>query len=337
LDLFLIYTYTVAFPDCDADTYMFPVLLLLHPEMAKEVVMFRARTLGAARENARRHGFEGAMYPWEAGPDGTETTPRFASQNALYENHVTGDVALAQWQYYLATGDRSWLQQYGYPVIRETAEFWTSRVSYDRKKDRYEIGRVVSVKESLIGVSNDPYTNAVGKKNLDVAIEASRILREPVNPKWAEISAKLDLPRQDPLLLDYPLEMSLSPVEKRTLIGRALAQQPEGAMMGVEFLPILADELHARSLLDDLLPRTYEPYVRAPFEVLAETPNNNNTNFITGAGAFLQQFLYGCTGLRLSQEGLTQKYTPMLPSGVTRLVLRNLTVRGRRKDIEIPE
>ncbi len=56
---------------------------------------------------------------------------------------------------------------------------------------------------------------------------------------------------------------------------------------------------------------------------------------ITGAGAFLQQFMYGFTGLRLSEKGLVQEYTPMLPSGVKRLALRNVTVRGRRKDIEI--
>ena len=93
------------------------------------------------------------MYPWEAGPDGTETTPRFAYQNALFENHVNGDVALAEWQYYLATGDRSWASQSGYPVIRDTADFWTTRVTSNAPKDRYEIGKVVSVIESEIGVN----------------------------------------------------------------------------------------------------------------------------------------------------------------------------------------
>ncbi len=319
----------------DADTYMFPALLLLHPNMAKEIVMFRARTLRAAQENARRNGYKGAMYPWEAGPDGSETTPRFASQNALFENHVNGDVALAEWQYYLATGDRAWLEQYGYPVIRETADFWASRVQYDREKDRYEIGNVVSVKESLIGISNDPYTNAVARKNLELAITASTLLNEPVNPRWREISAKMYLPGGDLLLIDYPLEFPVTAAEKRAVAETALARPPEGAMMGVEFLPILAEEFQDRTLLDALMPRTYLPYIRTPFNVLPETPTNNNINFITGAGAFLQQFLFGYTGLRLSEEGLTQKYTPMLPSRVKRLVLRNVTVRGRRKDIEV--
>ena len=103
------------------DTFMFPVLIALHPEMAKSLVMFRYRTLDAARRNAKRNGRLGAMYPWEAGPDGT--APRFAYQNALSENHVNADVALAAWQYFLATGDRAWLETYGYPIIHDTADF----------------------------------------------------------------------------------------------------------------------------------------------------------------------------------------------------------------------
>ena len=85
------------------------------------------------------------MYPWEADERGKETTPRFAIQNATSEIHVTGDVALAQWQYFLATGDSAWLAHEGFPVIRETADFWVSRSVYDSAADRYHIENVVSV------------------------------------------------------------------------------------------------------------------------------------------------------------------------------------------------
>ncbi len=67
-----------------------------------------------------------------------------------------------------------------------------------------------------------------------------------------------------------------------------------------------------------------------------QTPSNSNTNFVTGAGAFLQQFLFGYTGMRLTEEGLVRKYPSILPAGVTRLILKNLTVRGRKIDIEVP-
>jgi hypothetical protein len=40
----------------DADTWMFPTLLALHPELARSIVMFRYDTIGAAEANARRPG-----------------------------------------------------------------------------------------------------------------------------------------------------------------------------------------------------------------------------------------------------------------------------------------
>jgi trehalose/maltose hydrolase-like predicted phosphorylase len=324
----------------DADTFMFPVLVALHPEIAKSLVMFRYRTLDAARRNAKRNGRLGAMYPWEAGPDGAETTPRFAYQNALSENHVNADVALAAWQYFLATGDRAWLETHAYPILHDTADFWTSRVTYNKDKDRYEIHGVVSVDESKIGVTDDPYTNAAAKKNLDLAGEAARTLGVRANPKWMEIAQKLYLPRKDLLLIDYPLELDLSKGEKRSILNQALKEatgRQEGVMMEVEFRPIPAVESGDRSVLDTLLDSTYRPYLRPPFNVLPETPTNNNINFLTGAGAFLQQFIFGYAGLRFSPDaGLSRRFEPLLPERVSRLRLRNVWIRGRRQDIVIP-
>jgi len=48
----------------DSDTWIFPALLLLHPERAKSLVMFRAHTLPAAQARAQARSFKGAKYPW---------------------------------------------------------------------------------------------------------------------------------------------------------------------------------------------------------------------------------------------------------------------------------
>lgn len=320
----------------DADTFMFPPILILHPELARPMVAFRARTLEAARENARRNGHRGAMYPWEAGPDGEETTPRFANQNAHYENHINGDVALAAWQYWLATGDRSWLSEDAWPILRDTADFWASRVSFDAKQSRYEIGKVVAVNESLIGVNNDPYTNAVAKRNLELAAEAARVVGVKPDPKWAEIAAKMHVPDTSSPLLNFPLEFPWTPQEMRKSIAQAqgdIRRGETGAMMGGEFYPILAAELGDRQLIGELLEPLWKPYLRPPFEVVAETPDNQNTNFITGAGAFLQQFVFGYSGLRLGKAGLEKKFAPQLPPGIRRLILKNIAIRGKRETL----
>src|SRR5260370_35290289 len=88
----------------DADTWMFPALAVLHPALARSMVGFRARMLPAAQRNARSHGYRGAMDPWESDERGEETPPRFAWQNALYENHVPGGAAPPQCADYAAHG-----------------------------------------------------------------------------------------------------------------------------------------------------------------------------------------------------------------------------------------
>jgi trehalose/maltose hydrolase-like predicted phosphorylase len=69
--------------------------------------------------------------------------------------------------------------------------------------------------------------------------------------------------------------------------------------------------------------------------MLSETPTNDAVNFVTGAGGFLQQVIFGYTGLRLGDRGLEPAFPPVLPSRISRLVLRNLQVRGKRYDVVV--
>jgi len=341
----------------DSDTWMFPPLVVTHPDVARSLVAFRRRTLDAARANAGASGYRGAMYPWEADERGEETTPHFAVQNAKMEIHVNGDVALAQWQYYQMTGDSAWLANDGYPVIRETANFWVSRARRDSVRDRYHIDSVVSVHEGLIGVSDDAYTNAVARKNLEIAMAASARLGAKPDPRWGEVAANLHMPYDSASefyrtyegapdstlgavtpLLSYPLGVEMSERAKRSQLEQAvqrLLEEGGGAMMGNTLLAVDAAELGDRALLDSLLPHSYQPHLRGPFHMLSETPKNDAVNFVTGAGGFLQQVIFGYTGLRIGDGGLEPAFEPMLPSSVTRLVLRNVYCRGRRYDVVV--
>jgi trehalose/maltose hydrolase-like predicted phosphorylase len=341
----------------DSDTWMFPSLLVTHPDVAHSLVSFRARTLAAAQANAQQNGYRGAMYPWEADERGQETTPHFAVQNARSEIHVTGDVAMAQWQYYLATGDSAWLAREGYPVIRETADFWVSRATPDSTSGKYHIRNVVSVSEGLIGVSDDAYTNAVARKNLEVATLASKRLGTPADPRWEQVATKLHMPYDSAShffrtyegapdstlgdvtpLLAYPLGVPMSEQAKRSQLeqaARSLLAEGPGAMMGSTLLSVDAAELGDRALIDSLLPHSYQPHLKGPFLMLSETPTNDAVDFVTGAGGFLQQVIYGYTGLRLRNAGLEPGFPAILPSKITRLVLRNVYSRGKRYDVLI--
>ncbi len=341
----------------DSDTWMFPALLLTHPDVAHSLVAFRARTLPGARQNAAKNNLRGAMYPWEADELGNETTPRFAAQNASSEIHVNGDVALAQWQYYLATGDSAWLATEGFPVIRETASFWLSRVTHDSTNDSYHIRNVVSVSEGLVGVTDDAYTNAVARKNLEIAAAASKQLGRPADPRWTEVAKKLHLPFDSATqvfrtyegapdstlgdvtpLLAYPLRLPMSDQAKRSTLepaARKLMAENQGALMGTALLSVNAAELRDKALVDSLLPHSYQSWLQGPFLMLSETPTNKAVNFLTGAGSFLQQVIFGWTGLRIGDGGVEPAFPPMLPSTIKRLALRNFSIRGQRYNITV--
>jgi trehalose/maltose hydrolase-like predicted phosphorylase len=342
----------------DSDTWMFPALLVMHPELAKSMVMFRYRTLEAAKQKAKELGYQGAMYPWEADELGNETTPHFAVQNAKYEIHVTGDVALGQWQYYLATADQKWLKEFGYPVIQQTADFWVSRVTFNKEKNRYEIHDVVSVDEGLIGIGNDTYTNSIAKRNLEIAISASRVLGVKENPEWKKIADGLFIPYNEQgayhpsfenapeskigsvvPLLTFPLQVPMSERAKRNNLNHAiklLEKEGSGAMMTITLFSVVAAELGDRQLVNKLFPLSNKGYLRPPFNALAETPSSDSINFLTGAGGFLQQIIFGFTGLRLTEDGLIKKYPPMLPSSIQKLRLKNFRVRNKQFDFETP-
>ena len=335
---------------------MFPSLLLTHPDVAHSLVAFRGRTLAAAQANAQANGYRGAMYPWEA--DERATKPLPTSRCRMRAPRSTSPET-SRWRSGSTISPPEtppgWREK-GFPVIRETADFWVSRAMYDSTAERYHIKNVVSVAEGLIGVTDDAYTNAVARKNLEIAVTASKRLGRPADPRWslARRQAAPAIRLGEPVLshlrgrarlhagLGHAApELSARGADERTrpsgpsceqAVAQLLKEGP-GAMMGSTLLSVDAAELGDRALVDSLLPHSYRGHLKGPFLMLSETPTNDAVNFVTGAGGFLQQVIYGYTGLRLGEQGLEPAFPPVLPSQINRLVLRNMQSRGKRYDV----
>ncbi len=348
----------------DSDTWMFPALLLLQPQRARSLVDFRARTLQPAQERARARGFSGAMYPWESDPEsGTEQTPHSAYVLGETEIHVNADVAIAQWQYYLATHDREWLRHSGWPVIREVARFWASRASYDAGRGRYDILHVNSVAESRTDIPNDTFTNVSARKALQLAVAAARAVGERPDPKWSLIAARLYVPvaadgthhvpfdpHSDGFSADFgdgPLALLFLPSldadrEPALLKGDWTAIRAGSlARVGATSMAIAPHTIAAAAMGDPQEAARWFAMnfsggtLRPPFNVRTESADNNVGYFMTGSGGYLQCLIYGFTGLRIREEGLVAARPPMLPEGWRSLTLRNVRLRGQRLDIRV--
>jgi protein-glucosylgalactosylhydroxylysine glucosidase len=347
----------------DSDSWVFPSLLLLHPERAKPIVMFRARTMQPARDRAKQYDAKGTMYPWEADPEtGVDHTPHFA-YGVFREIHVNADIAIAQWQYYLASGDDAWLKQSGWPVIREIAEFWKNRVSYNKDKDRYEIYHVTSPDEAYDDVPNDSFTNAAARKALEIAIKAAQKVGAKADSQWAEIATKMYIPFKDDeqrhldfdesvphdkitwmgsslSWLVYPnLDLQMSPQVRKNDFAFQLNElkvhgnDPNEMMMVM--LAVNAAEIGDEKTAGEWIQRNLVGFLKAPFNVRTETVANNAGYILATSAGFVQSFVYGLSGLRVDDKGLSQAYSPALPPGWNSLKLKNITFRGKHYDITV--
>jgi trehalose/maltose hydrolase-like predicted phosphorylase len=58
----------------DTEVYLLPFYTLTWPEAARALLMYRYRTIGGARDKARRMGWRGALYAWESGSTSAPTS-----------------------------------------------------------------------------------------------------------------------------------------------------------------------------------------------------------------------------------------------------------------------
>jgi kojibiose phosphorylase len=176
----------------DTELFILPFLSLLWPEAARSCLLYRHRTLDAARHRAKSFGYRGAMYAWESTDTGEDRTPDFVALpdgsavrvlNGEQENHVTSAVSYAVVQYWRATGDDDFMLNYGAEVLFACARFWRSRVS--PSDHLYSIRGVIGPDEYHEGVDNNAYTNAMARWTLLEAESYAMKLRES-DPQAAE-------------------------------------------------------------------------------------------------------------------------------------------------------
>lgn len=323
----------------DAELWMLPPLLALKPALARSMLEYRFQRLGAARENARNHGYRGAMFPWESASEGHEVTP-VPALTGPFQQHITGCVGWAFWKYYQVTHDQQWLRERGYPMLKEVADFWASRV--ERKgPGRYEINNVIGANEWQENIDNNAFTNGMAITVLRYATQAARELGIAPDPDWALVADNIPILRfadgttrenasydgvpikqADVNLLAYPLDIVSEPERvARDLAYYAPRLAPEGPAMGLSIVATLHARAGQAEQAYQAFQRSYQGLRLAPFGVLEEYPGGGNPYFATGAGGTLQALLFGLGGLRIDDHGISQRKTA-LPKRWTRLTIR---------------
>lgn len=215
------------------ELFVMPFYNLHFPETARSALLYRWRRLQAARENAEEEGFRGALFPWQSGSRGVETTQKlhlnpisgkWGPDFSHLQRHVSLAVAYNTWQYYWTTQDDDFLTEYGAELFLEICRFWVDLAEYLPDQDRYRIAGVMGPDEfhekypgkEQGGLTNNAYTNLMVIWALNRAFQilgllppdVRKTLSERINltedelVEWKKVSQKLAVPLSEDGILE---------------------------------------------------------------------------------------------------------------------------------------
>lgn len=308
----------------DTELWMYPPLLVLQPDIAKSLLEYRFERLAAAKANAFAHGYDGVMFPWESAEDGSEDTPVWALTGP-FQQHITATVGWAFWKYFEVTQDTDWLETRGYPVLKEVADFWASRVERNGE-NAYDIKNVIGANEWEENIDNNAFTNGMVKTVLEYASLAAEKLNKKPNADWRHVAKNIPIltfedgttkensiyngvtiKQTDVNLLAFPLKIV---TKKEHILKDLQYYEPklakDGPAMGSAILSVLYSRIGNTSKAFELFEKSYYPNELPPFGVLAETAGGTNPYFATGAGGMLQSVLFGFGGLEITPNGISE-------------------------------
>ena len=158
------------------ELYIVPFYDIHFPEVTRSTLMYRYRRLDKARDYARQHGYQGAMYPWQSGSDGREETQivhlnpvsgEWGDDYSSLQRHVSIAIAFNIWNYYWATLDEDFMIRYGAEMYLEICRMWASKCQLNNETGKYSIDKVMGPDEFHEhlpgseggGLINNAYTN----------------------------------------------------------------------------------------------------------------------------------------------------------------------------------
>lgn len=156
----------------DTEAYCLPVYMAIAgQDVAKQLLLYRWLQLDGAYFNAKQQGLEGALYPMVTFT-GIECHNEW--EITFEEIHRNGAIAHAIFDYATYTGDFDYMQQEGFDVLCGIARFYTDRVHFSKRKQRYMIHGVTGPNEYENNVNNNWYTNRIAAWSIEIFCKEAR-------------------------------------------------------------------------------------------------------------------------------------------------------------------
>jgi nigerose phosphorylase len=213
----------------DTEIFMLPFFLSSMPQVARNLLLYRFRTLDGARRKAREYGYRGAFYAWESQDTGDDACTLFNVTDVLTgrplrtyfrdkQYHISADVAYALWKYYEATGDGSIFVDGGAEVIFECARFFLSLLYYKPGKDRYELLDATGPDEYHERVHNNAFTNAMVAHTFDLCCRTAEEMQRHHPDQLRSLMDRLEYSTDLASIRSLRARLYVPPADPRTLV-----------------------------------------------------------------------------------------------------------------------
>jgi len=174
----------------DTEAYCLPFYLSTAPvEISKKLLLYRHQHLTKAIENAQKLGFTNgaALYPMVT-INGEECHNEW--EITFEEIHRNGAIAYGIYNYINYTGDKEYLAPYGFEVLLGISRFWSQRVNWSEKKQKYVMLGVTGPNEYENNVNNNFHTNYMAVWTLKFTLEVVEFLQKEFPYLYEELISK---------------------------------------------------------------------------------------------------------------------------------------------------
>ncbi len=352
----------------DADIWVFPALALLDPAAASTLTRYRYATLPGARKNFAAWVATGtpiglgshvpdpklsaisqalpAKFAWESGTSGLETVPG----PSRFQDHVTGDVAFAFAQAEalgIATPEQA------NEIGRAAAGFWLHRVALEGAE--LHIKGTMSPDEFHTG-DDDLYTNLLARWTLrrfaPNAPSQFYLPKDQESLSTYEGDPVRSYKQAAALLAVYPLQAPEAEAQAGVMLARFGDKvTPNGPAMSESIHALIQARLGEPDAAHQSWKKLLAEFADQPLAFFSEKRASDKSYFFTGAGGALQTVLFGFVGLRIHMPGQAEARSPAaemplaagaklqvephLPTAWKRVVIRNMTIRGKKYHLEV--
>ncbi|MDR0497537.1 MAG: hypothetical protein LBH42_07980 [Treponema sp.] len=179
----------------DMEIFFQPFYIYTQPALAKMTGLFRYNILDGARRSAKAMNYTGARYPWQTDRYGNEVCPLF--EYADHEVHISADIVIGLWHYYLNTLDKDFLYNQGLEIILETSRYWTNRANKIKSRPGWHILGVMGPDEYKPITNNNAYTNFVVRESLRLAEKVVDMCKADAPDVYKKLCAKINFDEKE--------------------------------------------------------------------------------------------------------------------------------------------